>query len=192
MKPLLIAHRCGPDIYSEQSIASARHALSQGADMVEMDVRYTRDGAPVICHDPNTARVFGVDRCCCDMTLREFMALRYAVDGNCSAHSLEDVLRTDIRPLLLHCKISGELLKDLVGRVLAFDAGEACVFGVQRVDDVEIIKSIRPDLKVLAFMPRKQDLGRFLESRAEIIRLFAAGKPLPGKRTAGLYDKVLL
>ncbi|MBQ6065980.1 MAG: U32 family peptidase [Clostridia bacterium] len=30
------------------------------------------------------------------------------------------------------------------------------------------------------------------ERCAEIARLFAAGKPLPGKRTAGLYDKVLL
>ena len=30
------------------------------------------------------------------------------------------------------------------------------------------------------------------ERCAAVIRLFAAGKPLPGKRTAGLYDKVLL
>ena len=30
------------------------------------------------------------------------------------------------------------------------------------------------------------------EQCAETVRLFAAGKPLPGKRTAGLYDKVLL
>ena len=30
------------------------------------------------------------------------------------------------------------------------------------------------------------------ERCAAIVRLFAAGKPLPGKRTAGLYDKVLL
>ena len=30
------------------------------------------------------------------------------------------------------------------------------------------------------------------EECADIIRLFQAGKPLPGKRTAGLYDKILL
>ena len=30
------------------------------------------------------------------------------------------------------------------------------------------------------------------ERCAEVIRLFAAGKGLPGKRTAGLYDKTLL
>ena len=69
MQPILIAHRCGPDVYPEQSIASARHALSLGADFVEMDIQYTCDGIPVICHDPNVERIFGMDKLCSDMTL---------------------------------------------------------------------------------------------------------------------------
>ena len=40
MRPLIIAHRCGPGRFPEQSLASARHALALGADLVEMDVRF--------------------------------------------------------------------------------------------------------------------------------------------------------
>ena len=170
--PILIAHRCGPGIFPEQSMAAAGHALSLGADMVEMDVRCTRDGIPVICHDANTARVFGADRLCSDMTLAEFRALRHIADSTYGAHTLEDVLKSGIRPLLLHCKLSGEILGDTVRRILDCGAQRACVIGVQQAGDVEIVKTACLDLRVLAFMPGLNHLDRFLESRAEIIRLW--------------------
>ncbi len=172
MRPLLIAHRCGPGVYPEQSMASARHALSLGADMVEMDVRYTRDAVPVICHDADTARVFGVGGRCEDMTLAEFIALRHAADGRYGAHSLDDVLRSEIRPLLLHCKFSGEALRDLAERVRAAGAQEACVVGVARTGDVEVVKAACPGIRVLAFMPELAQLDGFLHSCAEFVRLW--------------------
>jgi len=141
VKTLLIAHRCGPDIYPEQSIASARHALSLGADLVEMDVQTTCDGELVICHDPNTARIFGVDKLCSDMTLTEFMTLRHRADRSYPSHSLEDVLSTEIRSILFHCKISGEPLKKLADSIKAHGLEKECVIGVQSTGDVEIIKS---------------------------------------------------
>ena len=147
MSPLLIAHRCGPGVCPEQSMAAARHALSLGADMVEMDVRFTRDGAPVICHDANALRVFGVERLCSDMTLREFTALRHTADAACPAHTLEDVLGSGIRPLLLHCKISGEPLRDIARRVAAHGAEGACVLGVQEVADVDIVRAACPAIR---------------------------------------------
>ncbi len=172
MPPLLIAHRCGPGLYPEQSMASARHALALGADMVEMDVRHTRDGAPVICHDANTGRVFGVDRLCGEMTLAEFAALRHASDPSCGAHTLEDVLKSEIRPLLLHCKVSGAPLTDVARRVLGFGAQRECVIGVQRPGDADAVKRASPELRVLAFMPGAELLDAFLAGPAEIIRLW--------------------
>ena len=172
MSPLLIAHRCGPGVCPEQSMAAARHALSLGADMVEMDVRFTRDGAPVICHDANALRVFGVERLCSDMTLREFTALRHTADAACPAHTLEDVLGSGIRPLLLHCKISGEPLRDIARRVAAHGAEGACVLGVQEVADVDIVRAACPAIRVLAFMPGLDCFERFLEGGAAIVRLW--------------------
>ena len=37
----LIAHACGPTIYPSNSILSAREALKNGAEMVELDLQFT-------------------------------------------------------------------------------------------------------------------------------------------------------
>ena len=172
MKPILIAHRCGPDIYPEQSIASARHALSLGADLVEMDVQLTCDGELVICHDPNTARIFGVDKLCREMTFIEFMALRHCADRSYPSHSVEDVLSTELRPILFHCKISGEPLKMLAATIAAHGMTRECVIGVQSVGDVGIVKSVCDEIRVLAFMPKIEMMEEFLATRCEYIRLW--------------------
>ena len=168
----IIAHRCGPGRCPEQSLSSARQALALGADMVEMDVRYTRDGAPVICHDANVLRVFGVDRLCGEMTLEEFRALRHAADPAYGSHTLEEVLDSDVRPLLLHCKFGGALLEDLAGRIRARGKAADCVIGVSDPADVRIVRAVCPELRVLAFMPRAEQLDRFLVSDAAFIRLW--------------------
>ena len=78
----IIAHRCGPTVYPEQTITSARFALYSGADLVEVDVRYTKDKKIACSHDANVKRVFGVDRLVSDMTAEEFLSLRQAKDSS--------------------------------------------------------------------------------------------------------------
>jgi len=48
----IIAHRTLPLDAPENSLAGIAAAARQGADLVEIDVRLTRDGVPVLCHDP--------------------------------------------------------------------------------------------------------------------------------------------
>jgi len=55
--PLLIAHRGGARIAPENTLeAFARAVDVWGADMLEMDVRITRDGEVVVIHDPDVER----------------------------------------------------------------------------------------------------------------------------------------
>ena len=82
------------------------------------------------------------------------------------------MLRSEIRPLLLHCKFSGDALKDLARRIRAAGAQEACVVGVGMAGDVETVKAVCPDLRVLAFMPELAQLDGFLNSGAEFVRLW--------------------
>ena len=52
----MIAHR-GDSLHApEQTIAAFRRAAALGADMIEADVRRTRDGRLVLLHDPNVDR----------------------------------------------------------------------------------------------------------------------------------------
>ncbi|MGW0770247.1 glycerophosphodiester phosphodiesterase [Streptomyces sp. NPDC002676] len=57
-----VAHRGDPYRFRENTVGSLRSALVQGADAVEIDVRLTRDGVPVLLHDETLKRLWEIDR----------------------------------------------------------------------------------------------------------------------------------
>ncbi|MGW3951980.1 glycerophosphodiester phosphodiesterase [Streptomyces sp. NPDC004752] len=57
-----VAHRGDPYRFRENTIDSLRSALRRGADVVEIDVRLTRDGVPVLLHDATLKRLWEQDR----------------------------------------------------------------------------------------------------------------------------------
>ncbi|KOG34762.1 glycerophosphodiester phosphodiesterase [Streptomyces resistomycificus] len=57
-----VAHRGDPYRVRENTLDSLRAALRLGADAVEIDVRLTRDGVPVLLHDETLKRLWGHDR----------------------------------------------------------------------------------------------------------------------------------
>lgn len=56
-----VAHRGDPYRVRENTLPSIRSALERGADAVEIDVRVTRDGVPVLLHDATLKRLWGHD-----------------------------------------------------------------------------------------------------------------------------------
>ncbi len=68
---LRIAHRGASAYAQESSAASVEKAAELGADMVEVDVRVTQDGIPVIAHDADLKRVFGLNAQVAELTLDE-------------------------------------------------------------------------------------------------------------------------
>ncbi|MFG3033873.1 glycerophosphodiester phosphodiesterase [Streptomyces sp. NPDC048253] len=57
-----VAHRGDPYRFRENTVDSLRSALDRGADAVEIDVRLTRDGVPVLLHDETLKRLWQQDR----------------------------------------------------------------------------------------------------------------------------------
>lgn len=57
-----VAHRGDPYRFRENTVDSLRSALDRGADAVEIDVRLTRDGVPVLLHDEKLKRLWQQDR----------------------------------------------------------------------------------------------------------------------------------
>lgn len=56
---MLIAHRGESHLAPENTLAAIKLAWANGAVAVELDVRMTRDGALIVCHDPDTSRTSG-------------------------------------------------------------------------------------------------------------------------------------
>lgn len=59
---LKVAHRGDPLRLRENTLPSLASAIDGGADCVEIDVRLTRDGVPVLLHDDTLRRLWGVSR----------------------------------------------------------------------------------------------------------------------------------
>src|SRR5687767_4232507 len=75
MPPLIIAHRGDSAHRPENTFAAFARALELGAELVEMDVQITKDGAVVVMHDPTVDRTTDGRGRLRDMTLREVRKL---------------------------------------------------------------------------------------------------------------------
>jgi glycerophosphoryl diester phosphodiesterase len=74
--PLIMAHRGASDELPENTLAAFRRALAQGADILETDIRFTRDDEIVIMHDATVDRTTLGTGAAAAMTLSEFKRLR--------------------------------------------------------------------------------------------------------------------
>ncbi len=73
--PPIIGHRGASHDAPENTLASFRLAIEQGADGVEGDFHLTADGQIVCMHDSNAKRTTGVDRPIVELTIAELKAL---------------------------------------------------------------------------------------------------------------------
>ena len=55
--PRICAHRGFKTVAPENSLAAFGAAIAMGADEIEMDIRFTKDGVPVVAHDSALERV---------------------------------------------------------------------------------------------------------------------------------------
>ncbi|MER8100778.1 glycerophosphodiester phosphodiesterase [Kitasatospora sp. NPDC094016] len=77
--PVVIGHRGTPRNAPENTMASFETALDQGADWLETDVQTTRDGVPVLMHDPTVDRTTNGKGAIADLTAAQIAALRVTV-----------------------------------------------------------------------------------------------------------------
>ncbi len=77
---LFAAHRGDKFNYPENTVPAFKSALDFGVDMIETDIRMTKDGTLVIIHDRSTLRTAGVDKNVDELTLEEIKAL----DAGCT------------------------------------------------------------------------------------------------------------
>ncbi len=72
--PKVIGHRGAAAYAPENTLASFREARRRGATWVEIDVKLTRDGVPIVMHDASLERTMAIDRLVADMSRAELPA----------------------------------------------------------------------------------------------------------------------
>ena len=98
MSVVAIAHRGEPVGHRENTLPAFAAAASLGADMVEIDLRRTRDGAIVVLHDQTLERLWGLEASVGDVDLAEVLALG---EGDVRIPTLTDVLAAVALPMMV-------------------------------------------------------------------------------------------
>ncbi|HSB91532.1 MAG TPA: glycerophosphodiester phosphodiesterase family protein, partial [Flavitalea sp.] len=90
----LIAHRGGvvDSTYTENGLPALLAAIKRGYNMVEIDLRVSKDNVLIIQHDNNFKRYYGVDKAVKEMTWEEISKLRSDKD-NSRVLRFEEVLQ---------------------------------------------------------------------------------------------------
>lgn len=73
---LLAAHRGDRFQYPENTMPAFQSAIDFGADMIETDIRMTKDGELILIHDRSMLRTTGIDQNVDELTLSEIKELK--------------------------------------------------------------------------------------------------------------------
>ncbi|MDH3613709.1 MAG: glycerophosphodiester phosphodiesterase family protein [Gammaproteobacteria bacterium] len=172
---LNIAHRGGIEPgYAENTLAAYRRAISFGVDVIEIDLRGTRDGEVIVLHDETLDRTTDGTGKVTDYTLAELKRLNAGSGESIPTYAevLDLVAGTGVK-LLLDIKVSPVLDKRKVVRLTeGHDAVLDVIVGVRTLDDLRQFRRLNPNIRTLGFIRRTEDIDDFVAGGIDIIRLW--------------------
>ena len=104
-----IAHRGYSDEAPENTVKAFELAAEEGFHSMETDIRYTKDGKPVLIHDASLKRMCGVDKKVCDLTYEEIRKIPITGGRNNGIYH-DDIKATripNLKEFLIICRDNG-------------------------------------------------------------------------------------
>jgi glycerophosphoryl diester phosphodiesterase len=115
-------------------------ALAQGADMLELDLRRTRDGAIVVLHDQSLLRLWELDASVGDLDLSEVARLG---EGNLRIPTLRQVLDTVPPEVELMVDFTRrEVVAGALDQALSAGALDRCLFVTGNVEALRLLRGL--------------------------------------------------
>lgn len=153
-RPWVIGHR-GSTEAVENTAAAYTGAYREGADLGELDVRFTKDKKLVVFHDETLKRLAGINKKVSDMTLDELKQVILKQRGmEAHINTLDEIIEqvkkdSDTMMLLIELKVedgdSDSLADSVVEAVEKEDFGKRAIFMSFDPEAVERIHEKRPD-----------------------------------------------
>ena len=159
----VFAHRGGAALAPENTVVAFNQGLSLGADGLELDVRLSRDGTPVVLHDPTVDRTTNGTGAVADLTAEELAGLdagyRFVVaDGHpfrargIGVPRLREVLeRYPGVPAIIELKVDApELAERALADVRAARASAHVAIGSFKQGVLDAARELEPDVPTSA------------------------------------------
>jgi len=152
---LVAAHRGAHKNNFENSIESTSEAIRLGVDIIEVDVRTTKDGHLVLMHDSSIDRTTTGKGKVEDMTLSEIRQFRLkAPDGRISSEvvpTFEDFLQVTKGKIMVDVDMKTDNVNGIIGAVLQADMNNEVFYFDNDYDQLDRIKELNMSAQI---MPR--------------------------------------
>jgi glycerophosphoryl diester phosphodiesterase len=140
---IAIAHRGEPVDNRENTLPAFLAAVSEGADMVELDCRVTRDKRVVVLHDPTLERLWHLSVKVSELTFADVCGLD--VDGY-RVPGLAEVLNAVSLPVMVDMDDPTSVL-DVLGEVVSAGSLGRCVFA-GNLRGLEVLRKKSEDARI--------------------------------------------
>lgn len=181
---LIAAHRGAHLDQPENSLPAIRRAVEVGADIVEIDIRLTRDGVPILMHDETVDRTTNGTGAVAEMTLEEIRALRLrGPDGEITdlpVPTLEEALEIGTDRVLINLDLKSDAVPAVVEIVRGHPKAKVMYYN----SNVDVLTRIRANIMGALLMP-------IAESPDDALRLVQSFKPEIVHLRASYADRAL-
>ena len=166
-RPWVIAHRGYSAAFAENSLEAFSRAIATEADLIETDVRLSRDGVLMCSHDADLKRLKNLNIAIADLTAREL--------GTFAVMELAKVLEMarGRAGVLLDVKLEEE---DFPARILAevgrLGMTNEVVFGLRTVAQTRALRSHAPGVAILGFFRDYGEYPAFFAAGGDMARLW--------------------
>lgn len=176
----VIGHQGSCGDRPSNTLASYRRAIEAGATIGETDVRTTKDGELVCCHDADLARTTNGKGLIRDRTLAEIKELDAGswFDAKYKGEripTLGEVLQLckGKMHVMLDLKESGaKYAERITAEVRKHGEPKEIVLGVRSVEHARLFRKLLPEARQIGLIPRTDDIEAFARAGVETIRLW--------------------
>ena len=154
-KIVVTAHRGFSGRYPENTLTAFDEAVKIGADIVEFDVRSSKDGVPIILHDETLDRTTDGSGKPEDYLLSELKALKVTINSEscpdkiCRIPTFEEVLELLAGRIYLNIQVyadSQEIKRKICGLFDKFNLYDQAFLMIPLFADIEQYRAISPQI----------------------------------------------
>lgn len=160
----VFAHRGASAYALENTFQAFEKALELGADGIELDIHFSKDGLPVVYHDPQLSRLVGTNKLVSDCTMEELLRFKLGkpwrrLFSSYKMPAFEAVLAwANIHQMPLNIELKSTILDNTSGlihflRGLALPKGSH--FSSFHYELLEIVKKHRPEFETALIATKK-------------------------------------
>jgi len=160
---LVAAHRGSHSNFPENSLAAIEESIQQGIDIVEVDIRETKDNIPVIMHDKSLNRTTTGDKLLIDLNYKDLQNYWLLFNDEPSSYkipTLEEVLQLSKNRIILNLdfKLDDlEAMKRTYGLVAKYEMESSVIFTLNELQFLPDLYQLNTRIQIMpvAFSDRK-------------------------------------